>query len=553
MPTPPIDAAVSAKRKAAIEAALRDGYAPYGTSGGRGASVARAAKVLRVKRNALESWLRRQIKLADQKQPNFLPDWSLWNRGVSRDTVPAEARKARRWLLTAAQNDTAIHSRFWANLKAYAAAIGAQIVVGPFTYQLGVFEDHNARNGVFAEAVRSYLRFDRTECGDVLFCAEMNTLPTAVRPLSGLHSYTRGRWAVFPHAKIALETVPAMPGKLPAIMMTTGCCTVENYIKKKAGLKAQFHHVIGATLVEIDTRGRAFCRQINATEDGAFQDLDAKVSSGKVSYGHRVAAINPGDIHCAVIDPLVAKGIWGLGTFDPTGCLIDVLRPFDQFFHDLFHGQSINHWQRDKPFQRYPLHLAGKLDVAAEVMACAKFLRSTQRSGTRTHVVESNHDEWIWRWLQSVDPRQDFTNAEAFHRWSLATLEAAARGDENFSIFRHVLQEADDRNLEGIDFIPIGSSFEICKDRGGIECGAHGHLGPNGSRGTTSSLSKTSTKMNKGHDHTATIHDGIFSAGVCGDDPLLLKGPSSHTPSLIVTYPNAKRSIITMHGEAWRA
>jgi hypothetical protein len=68
----------------------------------------------------------------------------------------------------------------------------------------------------------------------------MNTLPTAVRPLSGLTSYTRGRWGVFPHAKVALETVPAMPGQEPPIIMTTGCCTVENYIPKKAGVKGGF-------------------------------------------------------------------------------------------------------------------------------------------------------------------------------------------------------------------------------------------------------------------------------------------------------------------------
>lgn len=555
--TPPVDDAISAKRKAAIEAALRDGFAPFGKSGGRGASLAQAAKALRIKQTALRSWLRRQMKLAADRQPNFVPDWTLWNRQISRDLVPAEPRQARRWLLTAAQNDTAIHTRFWTNLKAYAAAIGAQIIVGPFTYQLGVFEDHNTRNGVFAEAVRPHLRFERTECGDVLFCAEMNTLPTAVRPLSGLHSYTRGRWGVFPHAKIALETIPAMPSTAPAIIMTTGCCTVANYIKKKAGLKAEFHHVIGATLVEIDARGRHFCRQINATEDGAFQDLDCVVSGGKVTPGRRVAAINPGDIHRALLDPDVALGLWGLdlatGERVNDDNMIDVLRPLDQFFNDLFHGQAINHWQMDKPFKRYPLHVAGKLDVAGEARQAAHFLRWTQRSFCRSHVVESNHDYWISRWLQSVSYREDLTNVEAFHRWNLAALEAARRGETDFSVFRHVLREADDQELEGISFIPIGASFEICKDRGGIECGLHGHLGPNGSRGSTASLAKLSIKANKGHDHTATIMDGIYSAGVCGTDPDLRDGPSSHTKSHIITYPNAKRTIITMQGEAWRA
>lgn len=548
MPMPPVSPPISRKRKETIERFLREGYAPFGQSGGLGSAVEAAHKHLRVSAGALQRWVRKQMADKDAGKEHFAPDWSLWNQSVSKGLAAPRKRSARRWLLTAAQNDTKVHAGFWRNLNAYAADIGAEIVVGPFTYQLGVFTDHTARNNEFAESVRPHLRFERMDCGDVLFCAEMNSLPTAVRPLSGLHSYTRGQWGVFPHAKLALETVPAMPGRAPAILMTTGCVTIENYVPKKAGLKAHFHHVIGATLVEIDAEGRHFCRQINATKDGDFYDLDAKVSKGVVSRGHRLAAIQPGDIHAAVIDPMVERAIWGGD--DP---LIDALRPFDQFYHDLFHGQAINHWQADKPFERYPLHVRGKLDVAAEVAGCADFLRRTQRPFCRTHVVESNHDEWIWRWLQRADPRDDLTNAEAFHRWSLATLEAARGGEKEFSIFRHALAEADACGLEGINFIPIGSSFEICRDRGGIECGAHGHLGPNGTRGTTASLSRTALKINKGHDHTATIMDSVYSGGVCGDDPALLKGPSSHTPSLIGTYANAKRTIITIQNGAWRA
>ncbi|MEX0842496.1 MAG: hypothetical protein WD039_09465, partial [Xanthobacteraceae bacterium] len=364
-------------------------------------------------------------------------------------------------------------------------------------------------------------------------------------------------WGVFPHAKIALETVPAMPGNPPPLLMTTGCCTVENYIPKKAGLKAKFHHVIGATLVEIDAKGRHFCRQINAAEDGSFQDLDHHVAAGKVTPGKRVAAITWGDIHRSILDPAVALAAWGMdaATLMPASAesMIDVLRPFDQFFHDLFHGESISHWQADKPHERYPLMLAGRLDAAAEVAACARFLRAADRPWCRAHVVESNHDDWIRRWLQRANPHEDLINCEAYHRWNLAALQAARRGELTFSIFRHALREADPHSLEGINFIPIGASFEICRDRGGIECGLHGHLGPNGARGSTNNLARVAIKINKGHDHNAGIVDGVFSSGACGFDRNMIKGPSTFSPSHTITYPNAKRTIVTMQGEAWRA
>ena len=70
--------------------------------------------------------------------------------------------------------------------------------------------------------------------------------------LLALASIARGRDVVFPHAKLAYETVPQMPGAYVPSAMTTGACTVPNYIAKKAGLKAQFHHVLGATIVEAD-------------------------------------------------------------------------------------------------------------------------------------------------------------------------------------------------------------------------------------------------------------------------------------------------------------
>ncbi len=519
-------------------------------------SQVKAALALGISRGCLQDTIRRH----GGELPPTSQGRAAGKASTSTAPRPRAERQpaaARRWLLTAAQNDTPVHAGFWRNLTAYAEHLGAEIIVGPFTYQLGTFTDHTTRNNVFAEQVRPFLSFERRECGNVLFCAEMNTLPTANRPLSGLQTYTRGQWGVFPHAKVALETVPAMPGRQPPIIMTTGCCTVENYIAKKAGLKAAFHHVIGATLVEIDRHGRHFCRQINAVEDGSFQDLDTVVKGGAVSSGHRVAAINWGDIHRAILDPDVAAGAWGIDaeTLESVSSdsMLDALRPFDQFFHDLFHGEAINHWQADKPHERYALHVKDRLNVDREVKSCASFLRAAKREWCRSDVVESNHDYWISRWLQATDIRKDLANATAYFRWNLAAHQAIENGTENFSIFRHVLHEADPAGMEGVNFIPIGSSFEICKDRGGIECGLHGHVGTNGSVGSTQNLTKVAIKINKGHDHQATVHDGVYSAGVCATDKNLQKGPSSHSKSHIVTYLNGKRSIVTMQGPAWRA
>jgi hypothetical protein len=88
---------------------------------------------------------------------------------------------------------------------------------------------------------------------------------------------------------------------------------------------------------------------------------------------------------------------------------------------------------------------------------------------------------------------------------------------------------------------------------GEIENGLHGHLGPNGARGNPKNL-RTVGKANTAHTHSAGITEGVYTAGVYGLlDMSYNKGLSSWSHSLIVTYANAKRAILTIReGRAWR-
>ena len=112
---------------------------------------------------------------------------------------------------------------------------------------------------------------------------------------------------------------------------------------------------------------------------------------------------------------------------------------------------------------------------------------------------------------------------------------------------------------EGYDskdiFLGIDDGWVICDDgSGGIECSMHGDLGPNGSRGTPLGLSKMGRRANTGHTHSAAIIDGLYVAGCMSrlsQDWNL--GPSSWSHSHIVTYPNGKRTIVTMFNGKWRA
>lgn len=495
--------------------------------------------------------MRGRVELIDRR--------AIWRAPAdTRATVVREQSKARRWLLTAAQDDTEVHSGFWANLMAYADAIGAEVMVGGFTYQKGLFEDHASRSAVFAAAVQPFLQHENVDCGPLLFAAKMNILPTAVRPLSGLDTYSRGRWAVFPHAKTQMVSVPTLPGGRAAQVMTTGACTVANYIEKKAGLKAEFHHTIGATIVEVDECDRIWCRQIGASEDGSFQDLDAVVTGGVVTRGHRVEALTAGDLHIEKADPQVFLSSFGYcierEAVVTQDSLLHTLRPRHVAWHDILDMMARNHHRRGDHHFAFRMIAGGTDRVEDATRAVSRFLRGTAADWFTSVVVASNHNDALQRWLREADPRADAMNARYWCELNAELYRQIEAGKPEFDVFRWAIGRHDADRLSDIAFVPRNGSYLVCQAQGGIEIGMHGDEGPNGARGSALALTRVATRMNIGHAHSPSILDGVYTAGLSGlMDQSYNSGPSSWAHTHIVTYPNGKRTLVTLWDGKWRA
>lgn len=466
-------------------------------------------------------------------------------------------RGTRYFLLTAAQDDTPVFMPFWKNLMAYRDHLGAELYVGGFTYQKGLFEDHSVAAGVFDSEIVPYLHPNIVELAPrLVWYGRANILPTAADPLVGWDTQTRDAWAIFPHAKIALRSIPVMPGRPGKQIMTTGVVTRENYVQRNAGQKAEFHHTIGATIVEVREDGRFWCRQIAATKDGAFQDLDVVVSNETVTFENPIEAITWGDIHVEHLDPDVAIGAWGgyEGTFD-CGSMVDVLRPRYQFFHDLYDFTARSHHTRNDPHEKVR-RLVDGMDVVEEMIKqAADFLKRTQRHHTLSVAVFSNHDGLhIEKWLKDPLAASDAANAYYWHHLNAAYHRAIRDRDDEFMVHSFALREAGG-GLPGVTFLREGESFLISQGSAPIECGLHAHMGPRGSRGSAASLAKIVERVNAAHVHEPTIKEGAYFAGMSGrlDLPYATRGPGAWHHAHIVTYPNGKRSIVTMQNGRWRA
>lgn len=458
--------------------------------------------------------------------------------------------EGNRFIITSAQNNTYVHRQFLESLETMADRIGARIIVGTFSYNLNGFQNLQKSEGEwFDPLIQKYTLDEPAVLADGLaWCGELNILPTAVNPLSGLHSYTKGASGIVPHAKMQLESLPTHKSEAARMMYTTGAVTKRNYIQKKAGQKASFHHVFGALLVEVDEAGDWFVRQLVAESDtGRFQDLDTIYTPYGYYENQHVEAINWGDLHSEKKNIEVYKT-----SFVNEDSMLNALKPKYQFVHDVLDFRARNHHNIKDPYFVFRNYMNQTDSVKDNVMDVIQTLRWMNRDWCQTVVVESNHDLALKRWLKESDYKTDPVNAIFYLECQLAMYTAIGNGVNNFSIFEHAVKK-ESPELSEVVFLKTDQSFEICGPDG-IECGQHGHLGINGSRGNIQAYQKLGTRYNIGHSHSATIKDGVYQAGVSGDlDMEYNMGGSSWSHSHIVTYPNGKRTIVTLKNGKYRA
>ena len=470
-----------------------------------------------------------------------------------------EAGKIKRYILTSAQNNTHVHDAFWANLQAFAKHHSAEIMIGTFSYNQNQFGELAVKRGKakpveevlwFDPAIKPFIRDSRIELAPgLVWCGEMNIQPTEENPLSGLESYAHGASAIFPHTKIEMRSIAVPQGTPVKFNYTTGAVTLMNYIQKKAGLKAEHHHRYAFLLAEVDSAGDWWVRQVAARKNGrCIQDLNVVVEDGKVvSTKAPVEAITWGDLHAACAERWVVESSLNM---------LDTLHPRYQFIHDIMEGASINRHDRKHKavHQKFHTWLRGMHRLDAEMAETKKWLEKYLRPWCKTVVPDSNHDGWwLKSWLTEFDYRVDPANAELFLKLQ-AFMYAEIRGGKkpkDVNITERAFVTEAGLKPGAIQFLLPDESFLVAKE---IECGMHGHLGPNGSMGTPLNLSKLGKKATTAHTHSAGIYHGLFVAGTSSQLRWdYTYGPSSWSWSHVLCYPNGQRAIVTMRKGKWHA
>jgi len=350
--------------------------------------------------------------------------------------------------------------------------------------------------------------------------------PEAIDPITGLERNTQLEGSViYASPKQRMKSVASPKSDLPRVVMTTGACTKPYYRDSKRGIMASSDHVNGAIIVEVESDSIYHFRQIQANLDGSFSDLGYKYLPGGTRRKMPLEALIPGDYHAGYTDPKVKNVIFEL---------INKLVPKYLILHDFFDGISVNHHIEEKLLEKA---IMGDLnDLEKELKLAAKELQELANKANNVIIVRSNHDEFLDRWLSEGKYLNDNRN----HIIGLELALAKAKG--------HIpLEYAINKysKLNNVKFLKHDESFKLTPKK--IECGVHGHRGPNGSRGSITGLEKSYGNIIYGHAHSPEILRGAFVVGTSTYLTLNYNvGPSSWLQTLCLLYADGTRQLINV-------
>lgn len=527
---------------------LRDASAAFDKCG----SISKAAEYLGIPRGTMENRLREARRRSDEITPTGRVE------SLKPIKLPRPKKgKVKRYLLSCAQNCTHVEPATWAAGLALAKAYDAEIKISRFRYihkMDGAAKsdtEQDTSGDWYDPRIEPYVSDRCEELGkSLVWNGHFQISPTAVTPLTGLESYNGRSSGIFPHPAFAMESVASINHGQAKFNYTTGCITLRNYIQRKAGLKAEFHHVYGFLLVEVDDTGQWFAREVHGSDNGIICDLDVvarsdgRVERMDVANKTNPAAITWGDIHESNMNPEVRKLGWGPGGKS----VIDVLKPARQYFHDILDFERRSHHNRKDPFALFHHHVTGQESIADECKGVGLFLDYSSRPFCKSFVVSSNHDRHLDRYIKEADWRNDLVNAE-FYASALSAILKSIRSGTGLNTLQWAVGWL--HPVSGVKWLKQGESSLVL----GIECGLHGDQGPNGARGSAQNLARMGRKANIGHSHSARAVQGVRQAGTSGNlSPEYVKGsPSSWSAMHIITHHTGKRQFLHMRNGKWCA
>lgn len=464
---------------------------------------------------------------------------------ISDYDYPTQTVNRDKFVITWAQNATPVDARFLKSIRTYCAKNKAQLLVltGRYRNATSRWSKQQETDEWWDEAITPDLLHHELQLNkNLTVMGGTHIQPTAVDPLSGMKTLSGPLSCIFGHPQIAHETVATPQSKMAKVIATTGSITRKNYSDTKAGKKGDFHHEVGAIVIELDEGGKVFHkREIIADGHGKFYDLDKLYDGDKVTGGHSLAGLVSGDFHGKFLDPQVQAAIW---TNKDSICA--KLKPQAQVFHDVLDGYFGSHWHESDPFLKLRKHLSGADDGRSELEDTLMKLNDCLLCD-KNYITKSNHDEHLDRWLKETDWRKDPRNAKFYLDTALAWVTAITN-KKPFDTLQYWAEQFG--VADNLTFLKRKDVISIK----GYVVSMHGDKGANGAKGSIKGFSGLGSKSIVAHSHSPGRNKGCIQVGLSAIYGLeyAVGSPSSWMQTCAIIYPNGKVSLINIVNGQWR-
>ncbi len=460
--------------------------------------------------------------------------------GLSADQT-RQISERKNHIVTCAQNNTPPVKGFWKAIEHYSEHRESYRSVIPHRYRnpTNTVDGERDKNMRWDPAFDGFLVGSQVELHPLVqLMGQTRIQATVDNPVpASRHSQSRAASAIYGHPQLTLQSVPTPQSELPKLIYTTGSATEMNYSTTGRGDLAKFHHTAGAIVVE--ARGEKFFMREVVWDGKGFYDHEHYYTARGVRKAGRLEVLYMGDLHRRFMDPGVDRA-----TFGPGG-IVETKRPKEIVVGDVADGISINHHDQGKMVLaawRAKQHLdccEAELDQVIEWLNYAsKF--------ARVWVTPSNHDDFLMRWLNGSDRHVEPINFRVFNWLRVQMMDELEKTGRGNPLELYCRGKVDPKRVQ---FLKVDQSLRIR----GIECGMHGHLGPNGARGSAANLARIGTKSIIGHSHSPRIWQGVYQVGTSSIFNLgYTSGPSSWFHTHAGIYPNGRRQMIHMIDGEWR-
>jgi hypothetical protein len=459
-------------------------------------------------------------------------------------------------LVTSAQNATPTHDGFIKSLEQHANDVDASdIIICPYRYRNPTSRFYSTVDGKnnldYWMVPKEYLLSKRKQLNSNLtLFADWKIQATSGNPLGRKDSVSGAQSAIYPHPRLQLKTIATPQSQYAKILTTTGTCTEMNYTDTDLGQLAEFHHTLGACLVEL--KGKKFhIRQINAQRDtGEYIDL-SKHYNGLWDGPHdagRYEALVLGDWHKDFTLKNVERA-----TFGEDG-MVSILRPKVIAWHDLADFYSVNPHHTGNWLIKQLKIDSGRINARAELIRACQYVGQNTPPDTTSVIIPSNHNDFLARWLLSTDPRD--LAGDNFELWCETALAVrrsgriTERGAEYIDAFTYWARKFfADEGYTNVKVLDRGDDYRV-KD---VELGFHFDKGPNGARGSRMNMRRIGVRTMGGHGHGPGIDEGATQVGTgTGVLEYTLGSPSNWMNTHGTINALGKRCLLNIIGNNWR-